>query len=97
MTPDSVGIVNRQMHTNWMARTVLSDGRKSLFELPTRPADERKGFEDLNRLRGVYNASRVELWKSFDSIASADALNKIYDVLVGTCERCQSDRRSEYD
>jgi hypothetical protein len=92
MTPDSVGIVNRLMHTNWTARqTVLSDGRKSLFEFPTRSTDTRKGFEDLNRLRGVYNASRVEIGESFDSIASADALSKIYDVLVSTCERSQSD------
>ena len=32
------------------------------------------------------NTSRVEGGKSLDGIASTDAVSKIYDVLVGTCD-----------
>jgi hypothetical protein len=65
-------------------RTVLTDRGESLFELPTWSADEREWFEDFNRLRCVYDPSRVKIGKSLDGIASRDALSKIDDIVVGT-------------
>jgi hypothetical protein len=72
---------------NWVTLTVLADGRETLFELPAGPADEREWFEDFDGLRCVYDTFRVKRWKPLDAITSSDALGKVYDVLVGTCER----------
>jgi hypothetical protein len=65
-------------------RTVLADRGESLFELPTGSADEGQWFENFNGLRCVYDPSRVKIGKTFDGIASGDALSKIDDIVVGT-------------
>ena len=93
MTPDSVEYMNRSVyHTRWkglVVRTVLADGRETLFELPAGSTDGWQWLEDFDRLRSMDNTSRIKCGKSLNGIASTNAVSEVYDVLVGTCDRSE--------